>query len=141
MHKCKLICTLSSSRKWLWHVLFSSLPSQKVDLTVITSTESNAIRIIPKSSAKPVARLEPKCQKLCAFYAENVNNKCAHKEIHHDASYTLYFIQVFFTTENISTKIYRKHYINRISVYNTHLCPAPARKQSFLIFFYIFNTF
>ena len=102
--------------------------------------------LFPKSSAKPVARLEPKCQKLCAFYLENVNNKCvikkcAHTEIHLDVSYTLYFIQVFFTTENISTKIHTKHYINRISVYNTHLCPAPARKQSFLIFFYIFNTF
>ena len=93
-------------------------------------------KLFPKSSAKPVA---------CS-YLENVNNKCvikkcAHKEIHLDASYTLYFIQVFFTTENISTKIHTKHYINRISVYNTHLCPAPARKQSFLIFFYIFDTF
>ena len=27
-----------------------------------------------------------------------------------------------------------KDYINPISIYNTHLCPAPARKQSFLIF-------
>ena len=103
-------------------------------------------KLFPKSSAKPVARLEPKCQKLCAFYLENVNNKCvikkcAHKEIHLDVFYTLYFIQVFFTTENISTKVHTKHYINRISVYNTHLCPAPARKQSFLIFFYIFDTF
>ena len=71
---------------------------------------------------------------MCVFYAENVNNKCAHKEIHHDASYTLYFIQVFFTTENISAKAHTKHYINPISVYNTHLCPTPPKKQSFLIF-------
>ena len=39
LNKCKLICTLSSSREWLQHVLFSSLPSQQVDLTVVTSTE------------------------------------------------------------------------------------------------------
>ena len=39
-----------------------------------------------------------------------------------------------FLKENISAKMLTKDYINPISIYNTHLCPAPARKQSFLIF-------
>ena len=83
-------------------ILFSSIPASRSHRSDFNRKIAPS-ELFPKSSAKSVARLEPKCQKLCAFYLENVNNKCvikkcAHKEIHLDASYTLYFITQILTS-------------------------------------------
>lgn len=68
-------------------ILFSSIPASRPNLISFKH--------------QPVARLEPIRQKLGAFYAKHVSNKCViknntHKEIHLDASYTLYFIPFLF---------------------------------------------
>lgn len=81
-------------------ILFSSIPASRPNL-ISFNRKATPTELFPKFSAKPVARLEPIRQKLGAFYAKHVSNKCViknntHKEIHLDASYTLYFIPFLF---------------------------------------------